>query len=207
MRQVKFILPMISILTILLVVGCSKKPEFVSEGPIITANISPAGPDDYRNLISKYVTIFADGKLTLTYNANHKTNHSKAPILEKTLTEKELGEIKSLLMEKDFFKMKKDISESSEDGVLYQVTAYTKDRTKEVSGWNPTHENFKEIFRYIFNLFDKEERKNWFEEVSAFVWEKEAHSIHDVEQYQEEGPFFTLSILKDISNEFYSQML
>lgn len=104
MRQVKFILPTISILTILLVVGCSKKPEFVSEGPIITANISPAGPDDYRNLISKYVTIFADGKLTLTYNANHKTNHSKAPILEKTLTEKELGEVKSLLMEKDFFK-------------------------------------------------------------------------------------------------------
>src|SRR5699024_2266371 len=69
----------------ILLIGCSHTYDFASEGKIITVTTSPGSPDDYRNLISKNITVYADGTVIL---ANDEDPEDNAPIF-KTKIKKE----------------------------------------------------------------------------------------------------------------------
>lgn len=207
MKQTKILL-CIFVSFLMLLFGCSKKVEYKTEGPIITVTVSQSDQDDYRNLVKEEITIYADRKVTLTYNTDHpslKGDHSGAPVLKRTLTEEEFDEVKSLLINKSFFTMDDVPSRPDSHGVRYSVTAYIEDQTKELSAWNPTHKPYREIAKHIINLFNNNDRESWREEAGDYIWKTEAHAIHDVEQYQKNGPFITLSLLEYISTDYYSE--
>src|SRR5699024_6716804 len=98
----------------ILLIGCSHTYDFASEGKIITVTTSPGGPDDYRNLISRNITVYADGTVILANDENPEEN---APIFKTKIKKEQVEQIKTLLEEEKFLKLKDDVSEPSEDGV------------------------------------------------------------------------------------------
>lgn len=183
-----------------LLIGCSASYDFATDGPIITATISPGGPDDYRNLISKHVMIYDNGTLILSHDGKIET---EAPIYKTQLMEDEIEQLKALMIEEGFFKLNGDISTPSEDGTYHNITVFLTDRTKEVSGWNPNNEDFQLIRNHIFSLIDQEIQSKWSTEMSEYVWETDALSRYEIDQYAEDGPFFTLKIDTPIPTEYY----
>lgn len=183
-----------------LLIGCSSSYNFATDGPFVTATISPGGPDDYRNLISKHVTIYDDGTLTLSHEKEPET---EAPILKTQLTNDEIEQLKALIIEEGFFRLDDDITTPSEDGTYYSIDVSLTDRTKEVSGWNPDDEQFHLIHKHIFNLIDQEAQSKWFSEISEYIWETDARSRYEIDQYNEDGPFFALKVETPISSEYY----
>lgn len=183
-----------------LLIGCSASYNFATDGPFVTATVSPGGPDDYRNLISERITIYDDGTLILSHD---KETETEAPIFKTQLTKDEIEQLKALIIKERFFQLDDDITTPSEDGTYHSITVFLTDRTREVSGWNPDNEHFHKIRKHIFNLIDKGDRTKWATEMSEYVWETDALSRYEIDQYNEDGPFFTLKLETPISSEYY----
>lgn len=183
-----------------LLVGCSPSYDFATDGPFVTTTVSPGGPDDYRNLISETIAIYDDGTLILSSDGETET---AAPIYQTELTKDEIEQLKTLIIEEDFFKLDNDITTPSEDGAKYSITVFLTDQTKKVSGWNPDNEHFHTIRKHILKLVNQESRSQWSTEMSEYVWETDALSRYDIGQYNEGGPFLSLMIENPIPTEYY----
>lgn len=190
---------------LVLLIGCSESYDFTSydfatDGPFVTASISPAGPDDYRNLISTHVTIYDDGTLIISHDEDTETG---APISKAQLTKDEIEHLKELIKEEQFLKLNRDVTMPSDDGSRYSITLFLTDQKKEVAGWNPDHEQFLKIHKHIFSLVNSEDRSKWYKEISEYIWENDALARYDIHQYNEEGPYFELKLETLVPSDGY----
>src|SRR5699024_8014701 len=80
----------------ILLIGCSLTYDFASAGKIITVTTSSGGSDEYRNLISKNITVYADGTVIL---ANDEDPENNAPIFITKIKKAQIDQIKNLLEE------------------------------------------------------------------------------------------------------------
>lgn len=189
------------ILSILLI-GCSTTYDLSSEGPIITVSTSPGGPDDYRNLIGQYVTVYADGTVIL---ANDEDPKDSAPIFQKNIKKEQIEEIKTLLKKERFLKLNKDVSTPSEDGSRYSITAYFSNTKKEVAGWNPDNESFHKIRKHVNQLIDEKDRAQWLTDISEYIWESDAKSDYNITAFYTDEPFFILKMERTVPTELYNE--
>lgn len=183
---------------IILLVGCSKPYEYTADGPFVTASKSPAGPDDFRNLISTHVAIHEDGTLILSEDENNQTDQ---PTLEAQLNTEDIKQLKEIIEEEKFRKLGEDISSSAEDGERYHVTVNFADDSKKVKGWNPDNEQFNTIHEHIFSLIDNDDYAKWKTEIGEYTWEHYSLDRNKKDEYKEDGPFFTLMMENQISND------
>src|SRR5690625_2341592 len=93
-QKTKFLLCFLFCFLTLFLVGCMKNYDFASEEPFIIVTISPAGPDDYRNLYSENISIDNDGNLLLyTEESKDRIITEDAPVFQMQLNEKEVNQI------------------------------------------------------------------------------------------------------------------
>lgn len=186
----------------ILLIGCSHTYDFASEGKIITVTTSPGGPDDYRNLISKNITVYADGTVIL---ANDEDPEDNAPIFKTKIKKEQIEQIKTLLEEEKFLKFKDDVSQPSEDGAHYSIIAYFSNDKKEVAGWNPSNKSFHKIRKHVTQLIDKEDSEQWSKDISEYVWETDAKTKYDVTAFKTEDPFFVLEMETIVPTDYYHE--
>lgn len=163
----------IVMLFIIIAGGCSKKPDYETEGPFIIATHSPAGPDHYSKMYSRNVAIYDSGKLVVyTEPSKSITIGDDAPVLEVALEQAEVDEVKRLLEKNKFWKFKDDVTDhGSVDGSFYYITVNQKHGSKKVGGLNPTDEKFNEIVDYVFDLASGEDYAAWKEEIEDYILE------------------------------------
>lgn len=186
----------------ILLIGCSSTYDFASEGKIITVTTSPGGPDDYRNLISEYITVYADGTVIL---ANDEDPEDNAPIFKTKINKEQIEQIKSLLKEEKFLKLEDDVSEPSEDGAYYSIIAYLSNEKKEVAGWNPSNESFHKIRKHVTQLIDEEDLERWSKDISEYVWETEAKTEYDITAFKTVDSFFVLEMETIVPTDYYDE--
>lgn len=150
---------------IVLLVGCNNSYKYTTDGPFVTASISPAGPDDFRNLIGGYLSISLDGSLILSNDESYEVDE---PTLEIQLTKKEIREVQKKIKEYNFRKLPDDVSVPSEDGSHYHIQVNFLDDSKKVKGWNPDDKNFNELHHYLFSLVDDDEYDAWLTEIEEY---------------------------------------
>lgn len=174
---------------IILLCSCSKPYDYTEDGAFITATVSPAGPDDYRNLITRHVAIYQDGTLILSADEDNQT---AKPTLKAQIDKKDIDYLKELIEEVKFRKLKNDVSTPSEDGARYQVTVNFTNGSKKVKGWNPINEQFNTIHEHVFSLIDDDDYAKWRTEIEEHIWEHHSLRKNRKDEYQTDGPFFTL---------------
>src|SRR5699024_8715392 len=179
----------------ILLIGCSASYDYTEEEPFVIAS-SPAGPDDYRNLISEQIAIEQDGTTTISRATTDVTDE---PILKVQLTQDEVNEIKEKIEEYQFKKIPNDVSTPSEDGAKYTIQVHFSDDVKEVTGWNPSNENFKKLHTYLFSFINDEEYATWRREIEEYIWQPHSLLEDDKEAYNEKKPFFTFNLQQNIT--------
>lgn len=182
----------------ILLVGCSKAYEYKTDGPFVTALISPGGPDDFRNLISSHIAIYEDGTLVLSEDGSNKTDK---PIWKSQIEQKEIEKLKEIIEDNEFQKLEDDVTSPSDDGSRYNITVNFVDGSKKVEGWNPVNEQFNTIHRYVFSLVDDKDYTKWRTEIEEYKWEEHSLYTNTKDEYKENGPFFTLLMENKFSND------
>lgn len=186
--------------SIILLVGCNHSYEYKTDGPFVTASVSPAGPDDFRNLIGEYISFYQDGTLVLSDGESNKLDK---PILETQLNKKEVKEIQEKIEESNFRKLPDDVSAPAEDGAHYHIQANFVDDSKKVQGWNPVDEDFHELHHYLFTFIDEDDYTAWKTDMEEYMWEHHSLSNDDKEAYNEDGPFLTYRTEHHIAGDIY----
>ncbi len=150
------------LLLIVLLVGCNP-----TDNPFVTASISPAGPDDFRNLIDGYISNYQDGTLILS---NDESYEADEPTLKIQLSKKDIREVEEKIKESNFKELPDDVSVPSEDGAHYHIQVNFLDESKKVEGWNPEDKNFIELHHYLFSLVDDDEYDAWLREIEEYIF-------------------------------------
>lgn len=149
------------LLLIVLLVGCNP-----TDNPFVTASISPAGPDDFQNLIDGYISISLDGSLILS---NDESYEADEPTLKIQLSKKDIREVEEKIKESNFKKLPDDVSVPLEDGSHYHIQVNFLDESKKVEGWNPDDETFNALHHYLFSLVDDDEYDAWLREIEEYI--------------------------------------
>lgn len=188
-------------LLIILISGCSNTYDYAKDEPFVTASFSPAGPDDFRNLISNKIAIYQDGTLILSADGNSDINMgTDKPELELQLDEEQIKLLQELIEDEKFGNLPNDVTAPSEDGAFYNITVNLTNESKEVNGLNPDNESFHKIHKHIFNLVDDEKYANWKNEVDEYVWDQNTLHTNEKNEYKENGPFLNVILEKDTSS-------
>jgi len=171
MRQ-RIYLFIFMILLSALVVGCSTKTNYETDGPFIIFSHSPAGPDEYRNMFARNYSITENGKLTLYTESEDRIKiGDDAPVYEAQLQKSEVEKLKQLIEKNKFWNLQEDVSDdNSVDGSFLSITVNLTDQSKTVGGLNPNDSKFTEIADYIFNLIDVEDYRQWEEEIMNYIF-------------------------------------
>src|SRR5699024_2642104 len=93
-----------------------------------------------------------------------------APIFKTKIKKEQIEQIKTLLEEEKFLKLKDDVSEPSEDGAHYSIIAYFSNEKKEVAGWHRSNESFHKIRKHVTPLIDKKDSEQWSKYISEYLW-------------------------------------
>src|SRR5690625_2076344 len=176
-------------------IGCAKKYNYATDEPFVIATSYSAGPDDYRNMYDRNISIDQDGNLVLYTTGNSDiVLGADVPMLEVQLDEEQVIELEDVIQEQKFLSMQDDVSTPSEDGGYGYVTVNLENKSKEVGGLNPDNSQFIEVHRYIFSLVDDDDFKDWEEEVEEYIWEMNSLRTNEKTDYHEEEPFLILSL-------------
>ena len=161
------------LLFILLLIGCTKKYDYATDGPFIITSWYPAGADDYRNMYDKNISIDHDGNLVLYTTAKDDQLRigNNAPVLEIQLDDNQVNRVKDIILEQKFWRLPEDVSTPSEDGSFSYITVNLTDKTKKVGGLNTDDLQFIEIRKYILSLVDDDDFKRWTEDIEAHIAE------------------------------------
>jgi len=180
---------------IILMIGCAKKYNYATDEPFVIATSYSAGPDDYRNMYDRNISIDQDGNLVLYTTGNSDiVLGADVPMLEVQLDEEQVIELEDVIQEQKFLSIQDDVSTPSEDGGYGYVTVNLENKSKEVGGLNPDNSQFIEVHRYIFSLVDDDDFKDWEEEVEEYIWEMNSLRTNEKTDYHEEEPFLILSL-------------
>src|SRR5699024_3427611 len=95
----KLILSFILFLPVFILISCSPSYDLATEGPIVMISTSPAGPDDYRHLISEYITVYADGTVVLSHEENPEKD---APTFQTKINKDDTRQIEDLIRDEKF---------------------------------------------------------------------------------------------------------
>jgi len=200
-QKTKFLLYFLFCFITLFLVGCMKSYDFATEEPFIIVTISPAGPDDYRNLYSENIAIDNDGNLSLyTNESKNLIIKEDAPVFQMQLNEKEVNQVKDVIKEEKFLSLKEDVTTPSEDGTFSYITVNFQDTSKEVGGLNPDDPQFMEIRNYVFDLIEDEDKKEWRKEIEEHIWDLNSLRINEKTEYEMDDPFLIYS-MEQIWNE------
>src|SRR5690625_848844 len=200
-QKTKFLLCFLFCFLTLFLVGCMKNYDFATEEPFIIVTISPAGPDDYRNLYSENISIDNDGNLLLyTEESKDRIITEDAPVFQIQLNEKEENHVKDVIKEEKFLSVKKDVTTPSEDGTFSYITVNFQDTSKKVGGLNPDHPQFMEIRNYVFDLIEDEDKQEWRKEIEEHIWDLNSLRINGKTEYEMDDPFLIYS-MEHIWNE------
>ena len=168
-KRIKF-LGFIFLLALVFLTGCFNSYTYEDSGTLVTAVLSPAGPDEQINLFERRITIDVDGTLILSAEEEEDTNR---PTVEKTLSDSKIDQLKEKIEEEKFKKLEEDVTAPAEDGAYYQITVHFADHTQTAEGWNPSDEQFNALHDYIFNLVDDEVYEDWEEDVREYLSQNE----------------------------------
>src|SRR5699024_2045044 len=200
----KLILSFILFLRVFIIISSSPSYDLATEGPSVMISTSLAGPDDYRHLISEYITVYADGTVVLSHEENPEKD---APTFQTKINKDDTRQIEDLIRDEKFQSLDEDVSTPSEDGEKQEVIVYFTDEVKKVSGWNPANESFKHIRQQIKSFIQTEDLEQWRTEISEYIWESDAKSKASITDFKTDEPFFILQIDSSVPTEAYDEPL
>src|SRR5699024_4881300 len=116
----KLILSFVLFLPFFILMSCSPSYDLSTEGPIVMISTSPAGPDDYRHLISEYITVYADGTVVLSHEENPEKD---APTFQTKINKDDTRQIEDLIRDEKFQSLDEDVSTPTEDGEIGRASS------------------------------------------------------------------------------------
>lgn len=172
-RMKKIFVLLLPVMVLLpLISSCNTKTNYATDEPFIIITIQPAGEDDYRNLFSRNIALYDDGRLLL-YKTKEDSEDidTEAPFWETQLTETDTKAVKTAIEDHHFWRMPEDVSSPSEDGTFYYTTVHLTDETKTVGGLNPDHESFFAIQDMVKSKIPDNEYEDWQEKTTDYMFE------------------------------------
>lgn len=161
-----------------LLIGCTKKIDFVEEGPFVKLELYSASEGTYLDHFPKIITVSHDGSVDVFTKERVRDDGrvemkagDDAPTIEKKISEKEVNEIKQLIEKNRFFSLPNDVTDYDVmDGSGSRITVYEREREKKVGGENSNNEQYNEIEAIIFKHV-KGEYREWEEETRDYLYE------------------------------------
>jgi len=172
---VRKIVGLVFILFVLLV-GCTKKVDFVDEGPFVKLELYSASSGTYLDHFPKIMTVSNDGSVhvfteeVIGFDGIIEMEVGKdAPTIEKEISAQEVNEIKRVIEENRFFSLPKDVTDYDVmDGSGSRITVYGKDREKKVGGENSDNKHYNAIEDTIFSHV-RDEYADWEKETKDYL--------------------------------------
>lgn len=192
-----------SIIVMITIVLSPKKYDFATEEPFIIVTSYSAGPDDYREMYDVNIEINNDSNLVVYTTGNDDLDIGEdAPMLEAQLTKDEMQQMKEAIEENKFWKLPRDVSTPSEDGVFRYVTVNLADESKEVGGLNPDQERFNDVYQFAWDLVKDNDYRKWTEEVEEHIWERNSLRHSKKTDFIKGEPFLILRMESEWTKEF-----
>jgi len=157
--------------------ACGSKIDFVSKGPFIKLQLYSASEGTILDHFPRYITVDHEGEVEV-FTENVIDRHGDvelategAPVLKKTISEKEVDQLKQTLEKNKFLSLPEDVTDyRAMDGSGSKITVYLKDDEKKVGGENSDNEEYNEIKKMIYT-YVAEEYDDWYDETRAYLAE------------------------------------
>lgn len=158
--------------------GCTSKIDFVDEGPFVKLELYSASEGTYLDHFPKIITVSHDGSVRVLTKERVRKNgrvdmkvEEDAPTIEKTISAKEVIEIKEVIEKNRFFSLPKDVTDYDVmDGSGSRITVYEKERERKVGGENSNNEQYNAIEAIIFKQV-KDEYYDWEKETKDYLYQ------------------------------------
>ncbi len=159
-----------------IIVSCQQQKEnYESDGPFIVVTDYIGGEIHVLDSFPSIYAIETSGKLTLysELEENDKlTIDEDAPTYELDLSKEEIEYLKRLIEKNNFWKLDEHLTDDEVlDGGTHYVTVHLTDESKTVGGYSPADPAFREISSYVSNLVDREDYKQWREDMKEHIRE------------------------------------
>lgn len=162
----------------ILLVGCTKKVDFVDEGPFVKLELYSASEGTYLDHFPKIMTVSNDGSVHVFTeevvgpgDVIEMEVGEDAPTIEKEISPKEVNEIKRVIEENRFLSIPKDVTDYDVmDGSGSSITVYEKGKERRVGGENSNNKNYNAIEESIFSHV-RDEYADWERETKEYLSE------------------------------------
>jgi len=162
-------------ITMLVACHMKQKNNYETEGPFIEVTYYKGGEIFYLESFPRIHAVDDNNKLTLYSETEPDDDFiigDDAPSFETELTDEEVEHIKSLIEKNNFWNLEEPLADDgSMDADSIYITVHLTDESNTIGGYSPADLGFREISKYVSNLVDYEDYKQWVEDMEAHILE------------------------------------